>query len=148
MGVLDFFVLKWTLNFNLDLLVYFSVVQHLKTKWNIWREVHMCVPLWGKDQKKKRFRSPCSDIWVLQPSSYWYSSSFNIYRSGIVGFSGIMISSSCSGGMKWKNSNEGSHEEHLKDMTYHALQDVSVPRDGRSQRTASAGEQTCRKEED
>lgn len=80
----------------------------------------------GKIKKKKRFRLSLSDIWVLQPSSYSYSSSFNIYKSEIMRLAGIGIFS-CSGGVKWKNSNEGCSEEHLKDMTYHPIQDVSVP---------------------
>lgn len=42
-------------------------------------------------------------------------------------FVGIVISVNCTGGMKWKNSNENSSEENLKHITYHPLQDVSVP---------------------
>lgn len=127
------------MNFHLDNLVYFSVVLQLKTKWNIWERCACVSVSEEKIKKKKRFRSPLSDIWVLQPSSCWYSSSFNIYGSETMGFARIVISSSCSGGVKWRNSNEGCSEEHLKDMTYLSrpfksiwktwptLQDVSVP---------------------
>lgn len=38
-----FFVLKWSLNFHLDYVISFSVVQRLKTKSRIWRQAHVCV---------------------------------------------------------------------------------------------------------